>query len=149
MENYSSVIELDASSESVFNALTNEIPLWWTELFEGTSDQQGKSFTIHFGESIFKQFKIQELISNAKVVWYVEDSFLDVPGLENKKEWIGTTIIWEIREKGNCVELHLTHIGLHPEIECYQICSDGWKQFTTSLKLYLETGKGTPFLNQK
>lgn len=149
MENYSNIIKLNSSNRSVFNALSNDIPRWWTEMFEGVSYQEGKSFTIHFGEHVFKQFKVHELTPNTKVVWYVEDSFLDIPGLENKKEWIGTTIIWEIAEKDNGVELHLTHIGLHPEIECYQVCSDGWKQFTVSLKSFIETGIGFPFINQK
>jgi len=146
MENYSITILLDAPAEKVFRALTNDIPLWWTEMFEGTSNKQGESFTIHFGEPVFKQFRVQELQANTKVVWYVEDSLLNISGLENKKEWIGTTIIWEIAEKNEGTALHLEHRGLHPTVECYQICSDGWKQFTASLKSHLESGKGTPYL---
>lgn len=147
MENYRITIPLNSPVEKVFGALTNDIPLWWTEMFEGISNKQGESFTIHFGESVFKQFRVQELEPNTKAVWYVEDSLLDIPSLENKKEWIGTTIIWEIIKKNNDTELQLTHMGLQPDVECYQICSDGWRQFTASLKSYVETGVGTPYLN--
>ena len=149
MENYSTTILLDAPAEKVFAALTNAIPLWWTEMFEGISDKQGESFTIHFGEPVFKRFQVQELHANAKVVWHVEDSLLNIPGLENKKEWIGTTIIWKIAGSDDGTTLHLEHQGLHPKIECYQICSDGWKQFTESLKSYIETGQGTPYLKSQ
>lgn len=100
-------------------------------------------------KNIFKRFKIKEIIPNSKLVWYVEDSLIDILELENKREWIGTTIIWEITEKNSNAELLLTHLGLHPDIECYQICTNGWKEFTASLKAHLETGKGTPFLNNR
>ncbi|UWX61228.1 SRPBCC domain-containing protein [Chryseobacterium oranimense] len=149
MENYNNLVQLNTHPDNVFSALTNGIPFWWTEMFEGSSNEQDQSFTIHFGESIFKKFKVQELIPYKKVVWYVEDSLLNIPGLKNQKEWIGTTIIWEITESKSGTGLHLTHVGLHPDIECYEICTDGWKQFTASLKLYLETGRGNPFLNQE
>jgi len=149
MENYSMTILLDSPAEKVFGALTNNIPLWWTEMFEGIPNKQGETFTIHFGEQVFKQFRVQELEPNRKVVWYVEDSLLDLPDLENKKEWIGTTIIWELTEKNGNSEIHLTHLGLHPAIECYQVCLDGWRQFTTSLKSFVETGKGSPYLRSQ
>lgn len=81
------------------------------------------------------------------MVWYVEDSVINIPGLNNQKEWIGTTIVWEIKdeEEETGIVMQHTHIGLNPEIECYEICSSGWQQFTSSLKSYLEIGVGTPF----
>lgn len=145
MENYSQTILLNATADQVFSALTNHIPLWWTEMFEGSANKQGDRFTIRFGDNIFKTMKVQELSADAKVVWLVEDSLIDVPGLTKQKEWIGTTIIWEIIPKESNTELKLTHIGLSPEVECYEICSGGWQQFIGSLKLFLETGTGTPY----
>jgi len=146
MENYNSTINLNSTVNRVFNALTNEIPRWWTEMFAGSSAKSGEHFTINFGETVYKKMRVEELIYNKKVVWYVEDSLIVIPGLINQTEWIGTKIVWEITQKGNHVEIHLTHIGLIPTIECYAVCTDGWRQFTASLKLYLETGAGTPFV---
>ncbi len=42
--------------------------------------------------------------------------------------------------------LHFEHEGLTPQLECYQICEDGWGHFLkTSLNKLVETGKGEPF----
>lgn len=146
MENYNCIIRLDTTASSVFEALTYGIPCWWTEMFSGHSNKDGDLFTIRFGDSIYKTMRVAELIHQSKVVWYVEDSLIAIPGLGNQTEWIGTSIVWEIVKKENYTEVHLTHIGLLPTIECYDICSDGWRQFIASLKQYLETGEGTPFV---
>ncbi|WP_144281978.1 SRPBCC family protein [Chryseobacterium echinoideorum] len=145
MENYSNTIQLKATTDKVFNALTNEIPLWWTEMFEGSANREGSSFTVRFGDNVYKTMCVEELVHNSNVVWYVEKSLIAVPGLKKQTEWIDTTIVWEITEKGNSTELHLTHIGLNPNVECYDICTNGWQQFTNSLKEFVETGKGNPY----
>ncbi|WP_333864839.1 SRPBCC family protein [Sphingobacterium sp.] len=147
IENYNHTIKLSISADQVFKALTSEIPFWWTTLFEGSSNSKNDRFTVRFGDQIYKRIRVEDLRENAKVVWSVEDSLIAVPGLKNQQEWIGTTIIWNIIEMENGTVLQLEHIGLHPEIECYAICTDGWRQFVKSLELYVETGKGHPFLN--
>ncbi|ULT24836.1 hypothetical protein KUH03_39090 [Sphingobacterium sp. E70] len=68
MENYSNIIKLNSSNRSVFNALSNDIPRWWTEMFEGVSDQEGKSFTIHFGNMYSNNLKYMNLLLTQK--WY-------------------------------------------------------------------------------
>lgn len=145
MENYTATVTINATASQLFNALTKEIPLWWTEMFEGSAAEVGSSFTVRFGENVFKTIRVEELVLDTKVVWYVEDSLINIAELNNQKEWIGTTIVWKIQEEDDNAVLKLTHIGLNPEIECYEICSSGWQQFTNSLKLYLQTGAGTPF----
>jgi len=145
MENYTATVTINATASQLFNALTKGIPLWWTEMFEGSAAEVGSSFTVRFGENVFKTIRVEELVSDAKVVWYVEDSLINIPELNNQKEWIGTTIVWEIKDERDDAVLKLTHIGLNPEIECYQICSSGWQQFIGSLKLYAKTGAGIPF----
>lgn len=145
MENYTATVTINTTASQLFNALTQEMPLWWTEMFEGNATEVGSSFTVRFGENVFKTMRVEELVSNVKVVWHVEDSLINIPELNNQKEWIGTTIVWEMEEKGDDVALKLTHVGLGPEIECYEICSSGWQQFISSLKAYLETSVGTPF----
>lgn len=144
-ENYSNITELNTTAEKVFNALTNEIPLWWTKYFEGTANQQNDTFTVRFGKSIYKTIQVTELSQHSKVVWIVTNSEIGIPELKNQTEWIGTAILWEIIPKESNIQLKLTHIGLLPTSECYDLCKNGWQQFTNSLKLFLETGKGNPF----
>lgn len=145
MENYKSTISLQASTAKVFSALTEEIPLWWTEMFEGSANKEGAEFTVRFGDSVYKTMQIVALVPNSKVVWYVKASLIDIPKLKNKTEWVGTTIVWEIEQSSDKTLLHLEHQGLNEAIECYEICANGWQQFTNSLKLYIETGTGNPF----
>lgn len=145
MENFNKAIILEATKDKVYDALTNTISKWWTEMFEGVSNEQGKSFTIRFGESVFKTMTTEELLHNKKVVWKVTDSLIDIPDLKNKTEWINTKIVWEIFSKNNQTELHLTHLGLTPQIECYNICESGWHNFTDSLTEFINTGTGRPF----
>lgn len=151
MKNYSNIIRLTTPAKEVFNALTTKIPLWWTEMFEGSANKQNETFTLRFGENVYKTMQVQELFDNSKIVWQVRDSLIAVPGLRNKTEWMGTSIVWEIipQEKENRLELQLTHIGLHAGIECYEMCINGWQQFTNSLKSFLETGVGTPYKQQQ
>ena len=147
MENFTLSVSLNCKAAQVFKALTSEIPQWWTQMFEGVSNEVGSSFTVRFGESVFKTMTVQELVENQKVVWQVEDSLINIPGLTNQTEWINTTIVWELENRDEATLLHLKHIGLHPKVECYGICSAGWEQFVNSLQTFVETGKGTPFLN--
>lgn len=145
VENYTHVMEVNATADKVYHALTHEIPLWWTEMFEGSSSQVGGVFTIRFGDQIHKTMRIKKLTDNAEIVWLVEDSLIALPELKNQTEWIGTTIVWEIEQKNTITQVKLTHIGLNPDIECYEICAGGWQQFLGSLKKFLETGSGTPY----
>jgi hypothetical protein len=114
-------------------------------MFDGASNEQGQSFTIRFGANIFKTMTVEELIPNKKIVWYVIDSLIDIPDLQNKTEWINTQIVWEISTSNSKTKLHLTHFGLTPQIECYNICESGWHNFTDSLTGFINTGIGKPF----
>ncbi len=149
MEDYRKTITINGSAEGIFHALTKAIPLWWTEMFEGCAFREEGVFTVRFGERIFKTIKVKDISNHSKIVWSVEDSLIGIPALKNQTEWIGTTILWEINTKPDFTEVELTHVGLHQSIECYTICSLGWRQFTDSLKLFVETGEGNPFINQK
>jgi uncharacterized protein YndB with AHSA1/START domain len=144
-ENFKYEFEVNATPIKIFDSITNKIPLWWTELFEGKSNILDESFTVRFGPSVFKTMRVKELILNKEIVWLVVDTLIDIPELTNKKEWLNTKIVWNIKEDKNGSKICLTHFGLNPNIECYGICSTGWKQFCTSLKTYLENGEGMPY----
>lgn len=145
MNDFKKTIIFQATDKKVYGALTTGISKWWTEMFEGISNTQTQTFTIRFGNNVFKTFLVQELDSNKKVVWLVTDSLIDIPDLKNQTEWINTKIVWEISSKDNQTELTLTHFGLTPQIECYNICENGWHNFTDSLVAFINTGKGNPF----
>ena len=144
--NYELNTIIEAPVHQVFKGITEEIPSWWTSMFEGESKNSRDVFTVRFGNSVFKTMLVKEIISDKIIVWEVIDTLIDLPELQNKKEWLHTTIEWHMSEQGDKTNLLLKHIGLTPDVGCYRICSDGWHSFVTSLKAYLETGTGTPFV---
>lgn len=145
MEDFTQQFELDCAPLRAYQGLTEEIPQWWSELFEGRATSLGDRFTVRFGESIFKTMEVAGLKTGQRVAWKVVDSIIDIPELDRKTEWIGTSILWDIRALGNKTGLTLTHKGLNPEVECYDICRVGWGNFTHSLIDHLLWEKGRPF----
>ena len=67
--------------------------------------------------------------------------------LTKNDEWKGTAIVWKSTGNETGTRITLTHKGLIPKLECFEICRTGWNYFLQSLKKYLETGKGYPFKN--
>lgn len=65
--------------------------------------------------------------------------------LKNKKEWKDTEIIWGFQSSGEVTEVHMTHLGLKPGIECFEDCTKGWNFFLgESLLHFLNEGTGLP-----
>jgi hypothetical protein len=47
--------------------------------------------------------------------------------------------------EGGGTELHFRHHGLTPELECIEMCTDGWNTCLASLSELAESGQGSPF----
>jgi hypothetical protein len=78
-----------------------------------------------------------------RVVWHVLHN--DFNFIEDKSEWNGTDIVFEIARKGDKTEVRFTHLGLVPAYECYDVCSNAWSGYITgSLRNLIATGKGQP-----
>jgi hypothetical protein len=68
---------------------------------------------------------------------------------KDKTEWKGTDIVFNISRNGDKTEIRFTHLGLVPEYECYDACSEGWGFYiNTSLRDLIATGKGQPNAGQ-
>ena len=140
-QDYNATIVAKTSAAEAFSNF-NRVSAWWTENTEGDTDSLDSVFTIHFGEA-FVTFKVVEFIPEKKVVWLVTDCYLH--WLNDKKEWKDTRISCEFSTEKELTQLHFTHIGLAPGIECYDGCVKGWDQyFKDSLFRLITEGKGLP-----
>ena len=145
MENndFTTTVAVNKPADAVLSALTVGITKWWTHDFTGSADKAGDAFTVRFDKT-FMTFTVESANEN-EVKWQCTDANTDAPGLDVKDEWIGTSILWQIEPVANGTQVTLTHYGLSPEVECYEICRAGWHQFTASFVSLLNTGKGMPF----
>ena len=141
-QNLSTTILVDQTPKQVFDAINN-VRGWWSEEIEGSTDKLNSEFDYHYEDVHRCKMKITELIPNKKIVWDVLENYFKFT--EDKTEWTGNKIAFEITEKGNKTELRFTQVGLVPEYECYDICSDSWKNYIhNSLRSLITDGKGKP-----
>ena len=130
------------SPEEVFNAVNN-VRGWWSESVEGITDKLNEQFLYYYKDVHISKMKIVEFVPNKRVVWLVLENHFNFT--EDKTEWNGNKIVFEISEKDGQTELHFTHVGLVPAYECYDICHDAWTSYIQgSLKDLITTGKGKP-----
>jgi len=141
-QDYTTTITVSATAQEAFKGI-NKVTKWWTENLEGRSQKLNDEFTVRFGDVHVSTQKLVEMIPDKKVVWLVTDSHLNF--ITDKQEWTGTKIAFEIFEKDKKTEIRFTHVGLAPEVECFDACSDAWGQYIQqSLSALINTGKGHP-----
>ena len=139
---FSTTLLVDQTPEEAFNAINN-VRGWWSEEIEGSTNKLNDEFTYHFEDVHYCQMKLIEVIPNKKIVWLVKYNYFNFT--KDKSEWTGTKIIFEIAEKDGKTQIRFTHLGLVPQYECFNICSNAWgKYIHESLFSLITTGKGMP-----
>ena len=141
-QDYSVTITVDATAQEAFKAI-NSVSKWWTENLEGSSQKLNDEFTVRFGDIHYSKQKLVDVIPGKKVVWLVTDSRLNF--IKDKQEWTNTKISFEISTRDEQTKIRFTHMGLVPEIECFDACSNAWSEYIQgSLLKLINTGKGEP-----
>lgn len=141
-QHYHTLITVDATPREAFESI-NRVSQWWAENLEGSCQKPGDEFTVCFGDIHVSKQKLVEVIPGKKVVWLVTDSKLNF--IKDKQEWNNTKISFELSYQANKTQIRFTHIGLVPEVECYNSCVKGWDYYIKgSLFKLLTEGKGTP-----
>jgi hypothetical protein len=140
--NYTKTFTVDQSPKEVFDAINNPRG-WWSENIEGGTTNLGDEWTYRYKDAHRCTMKVTEMAPNKKVVWHVLDNYFNFT--QDKTEWKGTDVVFEIAKKGGKTEVHFTHVGLVPAYECYNVCSDAWGSYISgSLRNLIATGKGKP-----
>lgn len=119
-----------------YNALTTIDGLagWWTTETEG-DPRVGGIIHFRFGTLGFFKMKVLELSPARRVVWDVVDG---------PEEWIGTRVIFDLRQKDDFAIMLFKHAGWREPSEGMHHCSTKWATFLMSLKAFVVTGQGMP-----
>src|SRR5260221_12294518 len=130
-QNYTASIMVNATAQEAFKSI-NSVTKWWTENLEGNSQKLNDEFIVRFGDVHYSRQKLVELVPGKKVVWLVTDSKLNF--IKDKQEWTGTKISFEITDPDSDrddnkydnyrTQIRFTHLGLVPEIKCFNACSN-------------------------
>jgi uncharacterized protein YndB with AHSA1/START domain len=143
-------VTINAAPQEVFEALTQakNIAGWWTP--DCAADQNVGGFVkVEFKASDGKidgytRLRIEKLIPGKLMEWKcVDQSF------EGISDWVGTTIRFRLAENpSGGTDIDFAHVDWKNTQGSYQRCTDGWEfVLKTSLKNYVETGKGKPYLS--
>jgi hypothetical protein len=138
--NFTSTFTVGQSPEDVFAAITN-VRRWWTGEIEGNTDKLADEFVYRYADLHYSKQKITDLVAGQRVVWQVVDAYLMGP--RNPNEWIGTEIKFDISQTRDQTEVRFSHLGLVPDVECFDACSNAWGFYINgSLRRLITTGEG-------
>jgi len=137
-QDFQTTITLTVSPQTVFEALTTTrgVSGWWGPATGSAS--AGGDLKFMFGEHLVG-FRVTDADRPTRVRWHTVDC--DV-----MPDWVGTTIAFDLAAtQTGGTTVHFRHIGLVPQLACYEQCSTDWGTFLhSSLVSYLETGTGHP-----
>lgn len=142
---YTQNIVVTNTPNAAYKALTSEFDKWWTP-DTGSISAVGDTIKFKF-DTTYWVMRANTLSPNYIVLECIEAHHIH-DGLPSSilKEWEGTKLKWEIQELDGKTQISLTHKGLIPSLDCFAICKAGWDYFfVTSLKNYLNEGKGSPY----
>jgi uncharacterized protein YndB with AHSA1/START domain len=140
-DGYAGELAIVAPRVRVFTALTSLEGLvgWWASKATG-SGSNGATFDLSFAgldETI--TMRVDTAVVPSAVAW----TCLNHTGLP---DWEGTKLVFELREQpDDSTLLKFRHIGLVPQLDCFEQCRAGWEHYLSSLKSYAEQGQGNPF----
>jgi hypothetical protein len=145
-QDFTTSVLVDQTAMQAFDAINN-VRAWWPGEIEGNTTKLNDEFIYRYKNIHYSKQKLVEVIPGKKVVWLVTDSSLNF--VENKTEWTGTKIIFEISEKNDKTQIRFTHQGLIPQYECFDSCSNAWSDIIKDgLRNLITTGKGKASLEK-
>ncbi|MDQ2810626.1 MAG: SRPBCC domain-containing protein [Actinomycetota bacterium] len=142
-EDFTAVLNLPASPATVSALFASAagVSCWWGPT-EGDGAVGGTLVT-SFGGYGVNTMRVLEA-GPARVVW--ESIASDgVAPTGHTREWLGTTMEFDIAAAGTGTELRFRHAGLTPQLECWGDCRTAWTHFMASIETFAQTGTGTPF----
>jgi len=147
MNHYRKSLVLEAGPAIVYAALATPEGLrgWWSQDSDIATDVGG-THHFRFGRH-YKDMRIERLEPGREVRWTCTRAHIAMSEFTRHDEWVGTQVVFRLLPdaQGRTL-LEFEHIGLVPALECYDLCNNGWRYFLDSLRKFVESGRGTPFI---
>ncbi len=139
---FSTSFTVDQPPQAAFAAICN-VRGWWSEDITGSAQRVGDRFTHQVLDLHRCDIEVTQMVPGARIVWTVLANHFSFT--RDKTEWTGTEIVFEIAAAGDGTRVGFTHVGLVPDYECYNVCTDGWQTYVASLRDLIATGQGRPY----
>lgn len=141
-QHFTAAFSVDRTAQEAFDAIV-DVRGWWSEAVDGVTDRVGGEFDYHYKDVHRCRIRVTELVPGRRVVWHVLDNHFNF--IEDQSEWKDTEVVFDIVDDHGRTEVNFTHVGLVPQYECYEVCSNAWSGYITgSLRNLINTGKGQP-----
>ena len=142
-EDFTAVLHLPADPATVLALFTSAagVSRWWGPT-EGDGTVGGTLVT-SFGDHGANTMRVLEA-GPTRVVWESIANDASQP-TGHAREWLGTTMEFDIVAADAGTELRFRHAGMTPRLDCWHACVDAWSQFMASIETFARTGTGTPF----
>ena len=128
-------LAIKTKPEIVYNAITSQEGLsgWWSK--QTTAKPEIGFINIFVFGQFRNELKVTKLVPHKMVEWEC---------IQSIEEWIGTYISFELEEKDEHTILRFSHGGWKAVTDTFAGSNFDWGRFMVSLKLFCETGTGTP-----
>jgi len=139
---YTTTFSVEKSPDEAFAAINN-VRGWWSGEIEGATGKLDDEFTYRYKDVHYSKQQIVEFVPCQRVVWLIQDAWLSFT--QDKHEWNGTRVIFDVSKNDGKTEVRFTHDGLIPQFECFDKCSNAWSFYINgSLRNLITTGQGQP-----
>lgn len=134
-------LAIEAPPETVFAAITRPDGLthWWANRVV-SEPTVGSHAEFRFDNGEVMMMEITDLAMGQNVSWLVRQA------PQYAHLWEGTTITWDLVRSATGTTLYFGHHGFAVADVGYEQTRIGWDYFLGSLKAYVETGVGTPYV---
>ena len=129
-------VPVSASPERVYEAITKQQGLsnWWTPDVSGDAEV-GHSVQFRFPGGYAVGMETVALEPGRRLQWIVR---------EGSPDWIGTDVTWDLTRVGDRTRVRFAQRNFSSTEGSFPYAAWNWAWYLTSLKAYLETGKGKP-----
>lgn len=135
-------LELKAPPTATFAAIV-EPRRWWSAEIEGVTDRLDGEFVFEVPGIHFTRFRVTDLVPVKLVVWHAEEARLTF--VADQEEWTNTEVRFELTPHRAGTRLRFVHLGLTPDVECFDACSTAWSSYLHgSLARLVDEGVGDP-----